>query len=910
MLGRIIRIILLNTVLIPCWQHPVMAQSMLFGIEVSMNSSSIQERRLVTVDPKTGLTSTLYPKSLFSAYVNGSPAVDAVKGVYYILGRDGVGDTRLFGIDIETGKILSDPKLSDPNDIHQLAFNCVDGNLYGIEVSGNPSGRYFVRVNPSTAAITRLSSAAVFASYGSGSPALDFFKGIYYIVGRDFTGKSRLYGIDITTGTALTEPLLATSDAIHHLAFNCMDSTLYGLQVDVTPGERYLAKVDPVTGNVTVISKRSAFVQYVNGSPAIDPFKNVYYVIGYDSVKTMRLYALNLTTGRVMSRPKLSNPDAAHQLAFYNPCSISADFSFRDSCFGNHIDFRTRSSGLFEWNFGDPNSGLKNVSNRHWPVHVFSDTGIYQVKLKVKGCFGEDSMTQKVHISLLNKSSFLGNDTSICFGDSLLLDATTKDADYTWQDNSKGSTFLAVSKGKYWATLTGNKCALTDTIEVLFKDLPDLNLGEDTTLCGKDSLLLQVNEVGSSYLWHNGSTNSFFLVDTVGTYWVHRITQGCDMFDTILVGYHDFPEVDLGPDTALCIGDTLVLDASWTDAIYLWSDLSENSELKVDRTGSYSVTVTALGCSTEDSISVRFLGLPKFSFINDTFRCEGDTIVLRTTDVEGDYTWHDSSKKPWLLVFETGVYWLEVENKCGVYRDSAEVFFEPFSPVSLGKDTILCFGETLLLSAFIEDGRSYFWQDGARSATYRVVEPGEYHVRVSRRRCRSADTIQVAFTQKMDLNIGRDTTLCNGQSLLLDATVQGGSYTWKDGNEMAIRRIDSAGFYHVTVKVDRCSQKDSLQVWFEDCEVILKMPNVFSPNGDAYNEFWKPQISLNIVAMNTHVYNRWGQEVFNSNTTTVDWDGKSHVGKTLAPSVYFWVIYYVDRYGNELEQQGTVTLIR
>ena len=51
----------------------------------------------------------------------------------------------------------------------------------------------------------------------------------------------------------------------------------------------------------------------------------------------------------------------------------------------------------------------------------------------------------------------IGNDTTLCNGDSLLLDATTSGSTYVWQDGSTNSTMMASLPGIYWVTVT-NSC--------------------------------------------------------------------------------------------------------------------------------------------------------------------------------------------------------------------------------------------------------------------------------------------------------------------------------------------------------------------------------------------------------------------------------------------------------------------
>ena len=69
--------------------------------------------------------------------------------------------------------------------------------------------------------------------------------------------------------------------------------------------------------------------------------------------------------------------------------------------------------------------------------------------------------------------------------------------------------------------------------------------------------------------------------------------------------------MDLGPDTTLCLGETLLLDATASGVTYLWQDNSTNATFTVDTVGSYSVTITdGNGCESDDRINVSYFFEP------------------------------------------------------------------------------------------------------------------------------------------------------------------------------------------------------------------------------------------------------------------------------------------------------------
>jgi gliding motility-associated-like protein len=90
----------------------------------------------------------------------------------------------------------------------------------------------------------------------------------------------------------------------------------------------------------------------------------------------------------------------------------------------------------------------------------------------------------------------------------------------------------------------------------------------------------------------------------------------------------------------------------------------------------------------------------------------------------------------------------------------------------------------------------------------------------------------------------------------------------------------------------------------------LAVPSAFTPNGDGKNDVFGVLNAVKAENLELLVFNRWGQVVFKTTTWKQSWNGK--VGGVLQPtSVFVWTLRYKNRdTGKQLEQKGTVTLIR
>lgn len=95
-------------------------------------------------------------------------------------------------------------------------------------------------------------------------------------------------------------------------------------------------------------------------------------------------------------------------------------------------------------------------------------------------------------------------------------------------------------------------------------------------------------------------------------------------------------------------------------------------------------------------------------------------------------------------------------------------------------------------------------------------------------------------------------------------------------------------------------------------EVIFYVPNTFTPNGDEFNQTFKPIFSTGYDPYNYSmtIYNRWGEVVWESYDHSVGWDG-SYNGELVQDGVYTWALIFMIRgSGESVNRTGHVTLVR
>jgi PKD repeat protein len=270
------------------------------------------------------------------------------------------------------------------------------------------------------------------------------------------------------------------------------------------------------------------------------------------------------------------------------------------------------------------------------------------------------------------------------------------------------------------------------------------------------------------------------------------------LIDTLSIAIERLPRVDLGPDTAVCAGSPLLLDAGGDYGSYLWQDGSRGRTLLARNPGVYWAEVSlGRGCTARDTITI----LPDDGGLAlhlgpDTSLCNGGTCLLDAGPGATSYRWQDGSTGRTYTAYRPGLYWVEAMGRCGIVADT--IVINPAAPgIDLGPDTSACGDIDVTLDAGPGfDG--YAWQDGSTGRTYHVREPGIYVVRGRLGACESIGSISITRADNgLASHLGPDTLLCNGDTRLLDAGPGFDSYKWQDGSTGRTYTAHGPGVYRV-----------------------------------------------------------------------------------------------------------------
>ncbi len=335
----------------------------------------------------------------------------------------------------------------------------------------------------------------------------------------------------------------------------------------------------------------------------------------------------------------------------------------------------------------------------------------------------------------------------LCDGEEIVLGTRVRNGRYLWQDSSRFATYRVTSPGIYWVNFTSNNCTVRDSFVVNYYPNPVVDLGNDTSFCGLQSVSLSAFYPNSTYLWQDSSTAPNFTINKTGIYSVSVTLDQCTVSDTINVTYYEPPAVNLGHDRNVCFGETVTLDAFDNGASYRWQDGSTSATYTVNSPGLYHVTLERNNCITRDSVFISYIERSSFSLGTDTTLCENDSITYTLNIGGATYVWSTGNTTNQLTVNKPGLYWVEVSQNGCKSRDSVKVDYDLLPLVSFGEDEEVCFGESFFLDALDPNATAYEWQDGSTQSRFYIFESGTYYATASNYCGVSSDTITITVEE-------------------------------------------------------------------------------------------------------------------------------------------------------------------
>ena len=571
---------------------------------------------------------------------------------------------------------------------------------------------------------------------------------------------------------------------------------------------------------------------------------------------------------------------------------LKPDYDYCDDYFVTFKNEQTNPAGsVYIWKYGDGSKADTSLDPLGQIQHQFADTGTYIIKLTVilaGQCVDSTSTLAKVYPGFYPGFIVTGS----CLTTPIQFTDTTKTkygfvsawrwnfGDETTQadtSHNQNPTWLFHSKGIKTAELIvqSNKgCIDTVSANLEIKDKPTITLPfRDTLICSnlpiQDTLMLQASGTGN-FSWtpvsrivnENTATPLVFPTSTT-VYQVQLNENGCINTDSVSVRVVDHVTLDAGPDSTICLTDTIILQPVTNALAYNWSPILtinnpvvKNPKVTPLGTTTYHLVARIGKCSVADDVTIRTVPYPQADAGKDSIICFGDTARLQANIVGSSFTWtpvynliNPNTLSPLAHPVATTSYILAAYDVLGCPKpkyDTVVVTVRPPVIASAGKDTSATVNQPLTLTA--------------TGATLFLWSPATY---LNRNDIRSPTAV-----------------------------------------------FPSSGVYTYAVKVytpENCFAMDTINIKVFQTAPDIFVPNAFTPDGNV-NTLFRP-IPVGIARIDYfRIYDRWGLMVFSSNDGS-GWNGQ-YAGKPQASGTFVWVVQGRDYTGKKIAKKGTMVLIR
>ncbi|MCO6489111.1 MAG: gliding motility-associated C-terminal domain-containing protein [Phaeodactylibacter sp.] len=430
-----------------------------------------------------------------------------------------------------------------------------------------------------------------------------------------------------------------------------------------------------------------------------------------------------------------------------------------------------------------------------------TETGLYNVV--VSNIFGCRDTAWAGLLVLPLPDPGLQEDTILCEGGTVVLEADTSFNYYLWDDGTSGPVREIDAPGMYILEVSDGNCSGQDTVRVIQQPAPQPAVAGGGTVCPGEEVALEVMGDWPGLAWSNGGTGNIITVSEPGNYTV-TVTDslGCPGSSSVLVeNFETIPPAITG-DAGFCPGETAGLGLSATYASYIWSTGSTAASITVNSAAVYSVTVTDdNGCSASDARPVYAFAAPLANIGGETAFCPGDSAQVFAFGDNESYAWSNGDTTKVTAIYQAGDYSVTITNENGCQAVAGISVAELPEPRPLILGNPLCAGDSTEL--YVEDTfETYSWQNGDTTASITAAAAGLYAITVTDEAgCVGSSSAQIEELPLPEPEIIGGTPICLGVGATTDLTVAG-SYQeveWSTGEQTDTIAVSTTGLYAITV---------------------------------------------------------------------------------------------------------------
>jgi len=426
-------------------------------------------------------------------------------------------------------------------------------------------------------------------------------------------------------------------------------------------------------------------------------------------------------------------------------------------CLGNGTQIGAEASGgagpyTYLWS---PAEGLSRPDIATPTASPTQTTSYHVVVTDAGGCTASADVVVRID-SFTTTRIAVGGSTTFCQGESVTLDAGGTYASYLWSTGETTRTIVVGSEGDYSLSYVeqGGCRGRSDTVHITVRPRPDATIRGPKAACPGTTTLYSVQDLaGASYQWTlNGAAGVIVAGQGTATIQVQwgavgigklGVSAGLDgCVDTrsldVLVGDHLKPVIGFAGSPVLCAGGSVVLDAGEGYESYLWSTGATSRTIMVDRSGTFTVSVTASGGCSGSSDPFIVTARPPLTVALTpgglVGMCDGLPRTISAPPGFISYVWSTGETTPQIDVTMPGFYWVTVvdSNGCVGRSDTAQAVMStsPSPKLTTTGELTICYGDNVTVS--VEGSyRDYLWSTGETTPSIMVRQVGTYWVMVT-----------------------------------------------------------------------------------------------------------------------------------------------------------------------------------
>lgn len=336
------------------------------------------------------------------------------------------------------------------------------------------------------------------------------------------------------------------------------------------------------------------------------------------------------------------------------------------------------------------------------------------------------------------------------------------------------------------------------------------------------------HNAGDDIIYKDWTAVSIPLQDFIGdTMTIFFVNKDCSRGQHFGYAYLDAQCGKLSISTIggdICAHDTSLLIAPDGFSKYRWNTGDSTQSIRSFESGIYTVTLTtATNCEIVQEVELKKEKRPKISFDFD-FNCEDSTLTVTDKSVSDvplkEMIWEldgvriDNLGQAVHKFLSGGMYWIKLslltENNC-FYSDSMQMKITIPPHASIGPDRSMCVGDTVHITPDAQ-ADTYQWSTGETSSAIVVQDSGWYGLLMRFGPCFVSDSVFITVNHPPVIDLGRDTSLCPGDSMQIGEIIPEVVYNWRSGSHDPIVTVRDSGFFFLSADYRSCVTVDSIRV--------------------------------------------------------------------------------------------------